>query len=146
MAWGVKAYHASYIYMTYQNEFICMHNDTDHYAIDYLYSWINTTSGESPNCLWLFMQKILINTAVKLRVMLITILGLNTSFYDELSLGACIFGTVSSWNLVAECLREKHWLISPRTKWPPYHRRNFQLHFPEWKCMNFGYDFTNIFF
>ena len=34
-----------------------------------------------------------------------------------------------------------HW---GREKWPPFHRRHFQMHFLEWKCMNFAKDFTEF--
>ena len=30
------------------------------------------------------------------------------------------------------------------TKWPPFSRRNFQMHFLEWKCMNSDKDFTEL--
>ena len=30
------------------------------------------------------------------------------------------------------------------TKLPPYHRRHFQVHFLEWKCMNFSKDLTEV--
>ena len=34
--------------------------------------------------------------------------------------------------------------IEAETKWPPFRRRDFQIHFHEWKCMNFDYDFTEF--
>ena len=30
------------------------------------------------------------------------------------------------------------------TKWPPFHRRYFQMHFLEWKCRNFDWEFTEF--
>ena len=37
-----------------------------------------------------------------------------------------------------------NWLISPWTKWPPSSGRHFQMHFLEWKCINFDYYLTEI--
>ena len=34
------------------------------------------------------------------------------------------------------------WLLEAETKLPPFFGRHFQMHFLEWKCMNFTYDFT----
>ena len=34
--------------------------------------------------------------------------------------------------------------LRPRTKWPPFSRRRFQMHFHEWKRKNFDYDFTEV--
>ena len=34
-----------------------------------------------------------------------------------------------------------HWR---REKWPPYSRRHFEIHFLEWKCMNFDQNFTEV--
>ena len=34
-----------------------------------------------------------------------------------------------------------HW---GRDKWTPFRRRHFQLHFPEWKCLNSDYNITEI--
>ena len=34
-----------------------------------------------------------------------------------------------------------HW---GRDKWPPISWRHFQMHFLEWKCMNFDSDFTEV--
>ena len=34
-----------------------------------------------------------------------------------------------------------HW---GRDKWPPFRRRPFQMHFLEWKCVIFAYDFTEV--
>ena len=31
------------------------------------------------------------------------------------------------------------------TKWPPICRRYFQMQFLEWNCMNFDYDFTDVY-
>ena len=31
-----------------------------------------------------------------------------------------------------------------KTKWPPFRRRNFQVHFLEWKLLNFEFNFTEI--
>ena len=33
---------------------------------------------------------------------------------------------------ISEC-----WTRLPWTKWPPFRRRYFQIHFREWKCLNF---------
>ena len=35
-------------------------------------------------------------------------------------------------------------LLSPRTKWPPFHRRCFQMHFREWKVFCFDLNFTEV--
>ena len=32
----------------------------------------------------------------------------------------------------------------PSTKWPPFCRRHFQMHFHEWKVLNFDLNFTEI--
>ena len=29
-------------------------------------------------------------------------------------------------------------------KWTPFHRRHFQMHFLEWKCLNSDYNFTEV--
>ena len=34
-----------------------------------------------------------------------------------------------------------HW---GREKWTPFRRRHFQMHFLEWKCINFYYNFTQV--
>ena len=34
-----------------------------------------------------------------------------------------------------------HW---GRDKWPPFSKLYFQMHFREWKCMNFGWYFTEV--
>ena len=34
--------------------------------------------------------------------------------------------------------------IEAETKWPPFRRRHFQMHFPEWKYLNFDSNFTEI--
>ena len=34
-----------------------------------------------------------------------------------------------------------HW---GRDKWPPFSRQHFQMHFLEWKCVNFDKDFTEV--
>ena len=36
------------------------------------------------------------------------------------------------------------WHIKAETRWPPFRRRHFQIHFLSWKCMN--YDFTDVCF
>ena len=36
---------------------------------------------------------------------------------------------------------QTHWA---ETKWPPFSRRHFQMHFLGWKCMNFTSDFTEV--
>ena len=36
---------------------------------------------------------------------------------------------------------------SPRKdqwKWPPFSKQHFQLHFCQWKCLNFNYNFTEV--
>ena len=35
--------------------------------------------------------------------------------------------------------------IEAEIKWQPFSRRHFEMHFLEWKCMNFAYDFTEVF-
>ena len=39
-----------------------------------------------------------------------------------------------SWLLVTQLLTVKH--IEAETKWTPFRRRHFQVHFLEWKCLN----------
>ena len=34
--------------------------------------------------------------------------------------------------------------IEAETKWTPFRRRHFQMHFLEWKYVNFYYDFTEV--
>ena len=34
--------------------------------------------------------------------------------------------------------------IEAETKWTPFRRRHFQMHFLEWKYVNFDYDFTEV--
>ena len=34
--------------------------------------------------------------------------------------------------------------IEAKTKWPPFSRQHFQMHCPEWKCMNFDEYFTEV--
>ena len=34
--------------------------------------------------------------------------------------------------------------ISPWTKWPPFHRQHFQMHFHEWKFLYFDSNFTEV--
>ena len=34
--------------------------------------------------------------------------------------------------------------IEAETKWLPFTRLQFQMHFLEWKCINFDYDFTEV--
>ena len=34
--------------------------------------------------------------------------------------------------------------IEAETKWPPFCRRHFQMHFLEWKCLNIDYNFTEV--
>ena len=39
------------------------------------------------------------------------------------------------WDIIHECnVWLTHW---SRDKWPPFRRRHFQMHFLEWKCLNF---------
>ena len=49
------------------------------------------------------------------------------------------FGNIET--LYVELCKETltHW---GRDKWPPFSRRHFQMHFLEWKCINFDWDFT----
>ena len=35
--------------------------------------------------------------------------------------------------------------IEAETEWPPFTRRHFQMHFLEWKCMNFDWNFTEVY-
>ena len=35
--------------------------------------------------------------------------------------------------------------LRPRLKWPPFSRRHFQMHFLEWKHMNFDWDFIEVY-
>ena len=34
--------------------------------------------------------------------------------------------------------------IEAETKWPPFSRRHFRMHFLEWKCINIDNDFTEV--
>ena len=34
--------------------------------------------------------------------------------------------------------------IEAETKWPPFGSRHFKIHFLEWKCVNFDWDFTYV--
>ena len=36
------------------------------------------------------------------------------------------------------------WLNEAETRWPPFSRRHFPMHFLEWKYINFDYDFTEV--
>ena len=42
---------------------------------------------------------------------------------------------------VTKLFRLKH--NEAETKWLPFHRRHFQMHFLEWKCLNFYTNFTD---
>ena len=35
-----------------------------------------------------------------------------------------------------------HWQIEDEAQWPPFRRRHFQMHFPEWKYMNISIDIS----
>ena len=37
-----------------------------------------------------------------------------------------------------------HWLIEAETKWRPFRRRHFQMHFLQLKCLNLDYNFTEV--
>ena len=49
----------------------------------------------------------------------------------------------NSW-VYCDWIRILH--IETETKWPPFSRRHFQVHFLEWKYINFDYDFTEVSF
>ena len=34
--------------------------------------------------------------------------------------------------------------IETKTKWPPFSRWHFRMHFLEWRCKNFDWDFTEV--
>ena len=34
--------------------------------------------------------------------------------------------------------------IGPETKWPPFCRGHFHMHFLQWKCLNFNYNFAEV--
>ena len=36
--------------------------------------------------------------------------------------------------------------IETKTEWPPFRKRNFQMHFLEWKCTNFEWNLTEFCF
>ena len=36
------------------------------------------------------------------------------------------------------------WHIEAETKWLQFRRRQFQMHFLEWQCMNYDYNFTEV--
>ena len=67
----------------------------------------------------------------------------------ERSLRACLLKVNTSDALLKPCPKGKKnslgmiqvqalWIhIEADTKWPPFSRRHFQMHFLEWKCMNF---------
>ena len=54
------------------------------------------------------------------------------------------------WKLHCHWLRglpERHITVLThwgQDKWPPFSRRHFQMHFLEWKCINFDSDFTEV--
>ena len=41
-------------------------------------------------------------------------------------------------------IKNGHQLISPWTKWPPFHRWYFQMHFREWQVLYFNSKFTEV--
>ena len=41
-------------------------------------------------------------------------------------------------------LANGHYHIEAETKWPPFSRQHFQMHFLEWKYVNFYWDFTEV--
>ena len=45
------------------------------------------------------------------------------------------------WNMVENVIL---WHIEAETKRPPFSRRHLQMHFHEWKCMNFDSNFTEV--
>ena len=57
---------------------------------------------------------------------------------------------ISNWVMIMKwrawlhdkCHACKH--IEAETRWPPFPRRRFQMHFLEWKCINFDGDFTEV--
>ena len=40
------------------------------------------------------------------------------------------------WKICANSISTRHYHIEVETKWLPFSRRHFQMHFHEWKCMN----------
>ena len=54
-------------------------------------------------------------------------------------------GSSFSTALDGICKRSSCKHIEAETKWPPYCRQHFQMHFLEWKYMNFNYNFTEIY-
>ena len=45
------------------------------------------------------------------------------------------------WDKMAVILQMTFWNA---TKWLPFYRWHFEMHFLEWKCMNFDYYFTEV--
>ena len=62
-------------------------------------------------------------------------------YYDN----AWLSGVICSKNVRPSAVDGWYQLITPWTKWPLFRGRYFQMHFREWKCMNFDYDFTEFY-
>ena len=64
----------------------------------------------------------------------------------DICLHWCVVHNAHLTRLSKRCIWNRHvlQLISPWTKWPPPRGRPIQLHFREWKLMNFDSNFTEI--
>ena len=66
--------------------------------------------------------------------------------YDVTVMDRAYDKSLTQWKLsgeTGEVIPPK--FISPWTKWPPFRRRYFQMHFPDWKVLYFGWNFTEVF-
>ena len=48
--------------------------------------------------------------------------------------------TLTLWDVFPKDLINKH--IEANTKWPPFRRRHFQMHFLEWILLNYNFNYT----
>ena len=65
---------------------------------------------------------------------------LMTSPWTAVGISLVLKGILEDWRLHTCCLTRptfdcQH--TEAETKWPPFFRRHFQMHFLEWKCINF---------
>ena len=48
------------------------------------------------------------------------------------------------WIIVKFCKEHGRYHIEAETKWTPFHRRHFEVHFLEWKCLNSDWNFIEV--
>ena len=74
-------------------------------------------------------------------------IGWNPALWDLLCV-MCYVCYVCGWQPMGQVEWGEHvginQLIEAETKWPPFSRRHFQIHFLQWKCMNFAYIFIEV--